>query len=332
MSGASVASADPVATAHAGLTAPSIILDLETASEAAASRIRVCLSGLWRELNDCAESFGADQPELVIAYDANDVSEEALAALLESSAEGAGWAASIRLVPAPPGLNYYQTKNFGFRHSSREIAIFVDSDLRLEPGWLSALLEPFGASDILTVVGRTHFEGHSFYERAMSLFWIFDTREAEAVLRPTRRLVSNNIAFRRKLFAAMPFPDRPTYRGQCSELGRLLARFGVQLFEATGARAVHPPPQGLRAFLLRAWHAGTDARYYDRIGGRHVPWRQLLRQDRAALRDRIRDRGAAIGAGRACKMAAHLLGDAYYITKSAGYTLGKMPKDNRHQA
>lgn len=308
---------------------PAIVLDLETGGEASAARIHESLSGILRELNDCARWFGSATPELIIPYDPADLSGGDLADLIDSTRGGSEVSATVRLVPASPGLNYYQQKNFGFLQSTRDIVIFVDSDLRLERGWLRALLEPFADPAILAVVGRTHFETTRFYERAMALFWIFDTREDASVVRPTDRLVSNNIAFRRKLFAAMPFPDRPTYRGQCGELGWRLAQFGVQLLEATGARAIHPPPQGLRAFLRRAWFAGKDARYYDGLKAKRVTWIELLRHDLSVLRKRIVKRAAAIRAGRVAVLAAHILGGVYYITKSLSYSLCAM-EDGDH--
>lgn len=307
--------------AEGALISPAIVLDLETGGEASAARIRESLSGLWRELNDCARCFGSTRPELIVPYDPADRSECDLDDLINSARSGSEVSATARLVPASPGLTYYQQKNFGFLQSSRDIVIFVDSDLRLERGWLRALLEPFADPAILAVVGRTHFETTSFYERAMALFWIFDTREDTSVVRPTDRLVSNNIAFRRKLFAAMPFPDRPTYRGQCSELGWRLAQFGVQLLEATGARAIHPPPQGITAFLRRAWYAGSDAHYYDGLKGKRRKPLELLRRDLSALRERIRERATSIGAGRGARIAAQLLGSVYYLTKCISYSL-----------
>lgn len=307
--------------AEGALISPAIVLDLETGGEASAARIRESLSGILRELNDCARWFGSATPELIIPYDPADLCEGHLADLINSSRGGSEVSATVRLVPTAPGLNYYQQKNFGFLQSTRDIVIFVDSDLRLERGWLRALLEPFADPSILAVVGRTHFETTRFYERAMALFWIFDTREDASVVRPTDRLVSNNIAFRRKLFAAMPFPDRPTYRGQCSELGWRLAQFGVQLLEATGARAIHPPPQGITAFLRRAWYAGSDAHYYDGLKGKCRKPLELLRRDLSALRERIRQRSASIGAGSATSIAAQLLGSVYYLTKCIRYSL-----------
>jgi len=307
--------------AEGALISPAIVLDLETGGEASAARIRECLSGLWRELNDCARCFGLTTPELIVPYDPADLSECDLADLINSTQGGREVSATVRLMPASPGLNYYQQKNFGFLQSTRDIVIFVDSDLRLERGWLRALLEPFADPAILAVVGRTHFETTNFYERAMALFWIFDTREDASVVRPTDRLVSNNIAFRRKLFAAMPFPDRPTYRGQCSELGWRLAQFGVRLLEATGARAIHPPPQGIAAFLSRAWHAGSDAHYYDGLKGMRRKPLELLHQDLFALCKRIGERSASISAGRVALIAARMLGSVYYLTKCISYSL-----------
>src|SRR6185437_10361673 len=105
-------------------------------------------------------------------------------------------------------LDYYEKKNFGFAMACGEIVVFVDSDLAPEPDWLEAITRPFADPSRSVVIGLTHFECGSLYERAMALFWIFEARCGESLVRPTHRLVSNNVAFRRALFAALPFPRR----------------------------------------------------------------------------------------------------------------------------
>jgi hypothetical protein len=171
------------------------------------------------------------------------------------------------------------------------------------------------------VAGRTHLETRTLYERGVALSWIFDARIPVPALRRTRRLVSNNIAFRRALFAQLPFPNRPTFRGQCSELGRMLASAGVVIYEHSGARASHPAHHGLRAFVTRALNAGADQCFYDDQARRATATRCLSqwREDVMKVSARIAERRAAIHANAADRLVARLLGIAYYSIKAAGY-------------
>ncbi|HEX8573276.1 MAG TPA: glycosyltransferase [Allosphingosinicella sp.] len=298
------------------LPAPSIIVEWETGQEGHGDRAGACLAELNRQMWAERSAFSAP-PELILVFDP----DQAPRGSVEAAAAGLDWPGRFEIAEAPAGCDYYGKKNFGFRRSSGEVALFFDSDLAPEPGWLRALVEPLADPGRNVAVGRTHFETGTVYERAMALFWIFDERLEVAKVRPTRRLVSNNIAFRRRLFEALPFPDRPTYRGQCSELGAKLARLGIVMFEATAARAAHPAPAGPRAFAARAFRAGRDSCAYRRMEGAvgALDWFGEWRRDLGSVRRRIGWRAPRIGAGPAARSAAALLGALYYSIKAAGY-------------
>lgn len=294
----------------------SIVLEWETGGECARGRARACLEALSRQ---CAEraAGGAGAPEVILVHDPLAATRrEVLAA-----ASGLEWAGGFVIAEPPRPLGYYEKKNFGFARSRGSIVVFVDSDLAPEPGWLASILEPFSDPAKNVVVGLTHFETRTLYERAMALFWIFEAREPHPLVRRTERLVSNNIAFRRAVFAALPFPTRPTYRGQCSELGAKLGRLGIVMYEATAARAAHPAPRGPAAFAGRAFRAGRDAAAYAVLEGRpgRLGWLRELRRDLGAVRRRVAARGPAIGAGTLSRAAAYGLGLLFYAIKASGY-------------
>jgi hypothetical protein len=301
------------------LPAPSIVLEWETGQECGGGRAGACLAELNRQMWEQAAAF-ASAPELILVFDPVEAERSAVEAAAAAAAPR-GWPGRFEIAAAPRRLDYYQKKNFGFARSRGDVAIFVDSDLLPEPGWLLALARPFADGGKSVVVGRTHFETATPYERAMALFWIFDERLAADELRPTRRLVSNNIGFRRALFAALPFPDRATYRGQCSELGAKLARLGIVMHEATAARASHPAPAGARAFAGRAAHAGSDSFAYAALEARPARFEALgeWRRDLASVRRRIAHRAPALGAGAGSRAAALALGTLYYSIKAAAW-------------
>jgi hypothetical protein len=307
------------------LPAPSIVVEWETGQECGGGRALECLAGLNRQMWEDRAAFEAT-PELILVFDPLEADREAVEEAAAAAAPR-GWPGRFEIAAAPHRLDYYQKKNFGFARTLGDIAIFIDSDLVVEPGWLSALVAPFADPAKSVVVGRTHFETGSLYERAMALFWIFDERLGEDIVRPTRRLVSNNIAFRRPLFAALPFPDRPTYRGQCSELGSKLMRLGIPMVEATAARAVHPAPTGLRAFAERAYRAGADACAYRAAAGpgRRADWAREWAADIREVGRRISARARPLDAGFGSIGAAAALGFLYYSIKAAGYA-GAAPR------
>jgi glycosyltransferase involved in cell wall biosynthesis len=295
---------------HAPHPRVSVVVEWETGAECGGDR---ALRGLEAILDQAAAHARPTEVLLVCGPGVDPEPARSLAAARPD--------VPCRIVAAPEPLGYYEKKNLGFARSAGDVVVFVDSDLLAEPGWLEALLRPFDDPAKSVVVGRTHFEDRSFYERAMALFWIFDARVEADQLRRTERLVSNNIAFRRPLFAAFPFPSRSTYRNQCGELGGTLARLGIPLFEATAARAGHPAPAGVRAFVTRAARAGQDARAYAGVRGAGRvagAWREW-RRDLSRVRCRIAERAPLLRFRRTDRAAAAGLGLAYYSIKAAAY-------------
>lgn len=290
----------------------SVIVEWETALDANESRGVRCLEALHRELRDAAAA------ELIICFDARQATRDSvLDALREAGGE---WPCRVEVVQVADGLDYYGKKNHGFSVSTGDIVVFLDSDIIPEPGCLANLVAPFSDFRKSVVVGRTHLDTASVWQRAVALFWIFETRAA-AELRPTRRLLSNSVAFRRAVFRQFPFRQRPTFRGPCSELAATLIAHGIVLWEQTAARASHPAPKNPAEFLKRAFYAGTDQWFYDDVDGdatlAHCAanWREDMRH----VAERIERRRHVIGAGIASILLAWMCGFAYYATKAAGY-------------
>jgi hypothetical protein len=295
----------------------SIVIEWDTVLEGKESRGAACLAALRAELETM------DSAETIICFDRTESSEESV-----RRAIGQHWPGALIVAPVAPDVDYYEKKNYGFGLSRGEIVVFLDSDLIPEKSWLVNLLTPFRDFRRSVVVGRTHLETSTIYERGVALFWIFDTRE-QAAVRPTGRLVSNNIAFRRNIFKHFPFPKRPTFRGQCSELAAILQSRGIALYEQPAARAAHPAPDGVRRFFQRAWSAGRDQAYYDRLEREEGMARSLqtFRADLARVRKRIMKRGPLLEATISDRFAAITLGAAYYAAKLFGYwSLNLIPR------
>ena len=146
--------------------------------------------------------------------------------------------------------------------------MFLDSDLLTEADWLRTLVGEFSDFRRIVVVGRTHFETRTLYERAVALFWIFETRDPSTAVRRTDRFVSNNVGVPPRAVRA-PAVSGPADLSRPVQRARRDARRAAdhRLRTAGGARL--SPGAGRRArFISRALHAGKDQLFYDRLSGR----------------------------------------------------------------
>lgn len=303
------------------LPAPSIVLEWDTVQEGGMDRVQRGLREVGRQLVALAPRMDGT-PEVVVCHDPSVISPHELTALLEQTLRpGPEWGGEFRLCPAGPESDYYDKKNIGALESRNGILLFFDTDLVPDAGWLEGMLAPFRDWKVSVVVGATHLDHRSTYEMAVALFWIFHPAQSPSPLRPTRRLVSNNIAFRQKVFERFPFPHRPTHRGQCTELGLQLMAAGITLYEQRGARASHPPPPGFRGFVKRAWAAGQDDHFYDaqaNAAGVAGLRRHVGTDFRTAAR-RIRERRRQLRPPLWQHVAAWLMGWSYYTIKASAY-------------
>jgi hypothetical protein len=301
------------------LSSPSIILEWETVQQGGLSR---ALAGLREVRNQLAElAPNLDRPaEVIICYDAAVIRERDLKLIVGQATEAGEWPCPVIVCEVPTSANYYQKKNIGAQRSNHDILLFFDTDLLPDAGWLEGMLTPFQRWEVAVVVGGTYLDHAGVYEMAVALFWIFEPAHPVSPLSATHKLVSNNVAVRRRLFLRFPFPDRPTYRGQCAELGSQLSSAGVTIYEQAGARASHPPPLRER-FVHRAWCAGQDEHFYQALVGETslaTDWAQV-RTDYRNVARRINDRRFYLKPSRAARVLAWFLGFSYYAIKAASY-------------
>jgi len=302
------------------LAAPSIVLEWETVNEGGLERAVLGLGEVRRQLAELGSQMRAPA-ELIVCYEQRHISEEKLYSIFERAAGSWGWVCPVRFIPVPPGTHYYEKKNIGARASVNEIIVFLDTDLIPDPDWLHNLLAPFNDWKVSVLLGATYLDHVSTYEMAVALFWIFSPATEGRGIQPLRRYSSNNLAFRRSIFLKFPFPTRPTYRGQCGELGKTLLDVGIPICEHTDARATHPPPAGVLGFIHRAWSAGQDEQFYSGLSQQTslTTWILQLRQDYRTVARRIRERSKVLQPSLPAKALGWILGWAYYGIKWAGY-------------
>ena len=168
------------------------------------------------------------------------------------------------------GKHYYELKNEGAKLAGGEIVVFLDSDVIPEDGWLINLVAPlFKNKDIKVLAGNTYLEYQSLKSKAFALAWFFNLRTDNHNFGiRNQRFQANNVAFRKEIITAYPFPAMPegVTRKSCVMLAKQLEREGIPVWTNTGAQVSHPAPNGFHHFLIRALAQGRDTLLYDHPG------------------------------------------------------------------
>ena len=241
----------------------SIVMEWENAGRIGAERANRTLRTLRTQLGALG-SNEATPHQIILVYDPRKARPDRIAESMTQA--GRDWPAEITYVEAA-GDDYYCQKNRGAALARNEILVFLDSDVVPEAGWLAALIAPFSAPEIEVVCGNTYVAPESLYTAAMALIWLFPLRSEEGGLVASRYFYANNVAFRRTLFARHAFPETGQFRGQCGALADLLRARGHRIHLSRDAQVAHPPPQGFKAFVVRALWGGHDTRINARLRG-----------------------------------------------------------------
>ena len=248
----------------------SVIIEWYNLTYAELGRVRRMLAELRSQaiaLHSSDESAPvrlAEPLDLVITFDSERNSVQQIQSTLGELANPSD-SLVPRFLPVADS-NYCKLKNAGAANSKGEIIIFLDSDVIPEPNWLAAFLGAFASPGVAVVVGNTYVDciGLSVYAKSMALTWMFPLRDSSDGLTLSTCFYANNVAFRREVFLSRQFPDVPGLtHAPAALMVERLQRDGVALWHAGGARASHPPPNGLVHFSMRAI-AGGRARAFSR--------------------------------------------------------------------
>lgn len=302
------------------LPSPAIIMEWENALVYGASRAEQGLLELVRQLRQCASAMD-EPPELVIAFDPSRVTQDVIFRSLSASLGPSDWPMRVTLHPISPGASYAGYHNEGFRRTSRDIVVFFDSDVIPEPGWLEQMLLPFLNDRIGVVAGNTYIDPHGLYARACALFWFFPPRCRESGLRPTNYFFLNNVAFRRDIFARFPFPEGGYFRGRAYKHARAIWRAGIPVVQQMAARAAHPPPVGVRYFVIYALCRGDDYALLEREGYQR-PLAAFINNLRTAMA-RITGRRQELNADWGSVAVSVALAVTYYGLVLTGQLIGR---------
>jgi hypothetical protein len=301
----------------------SVIVEWENAKLSDLDRAERMLVQLGRQMAEVARKR-ALEAELLVLYDSDEIDPAVPRAAISSQIDGAAWPGTIALVPAP-GKRYYEQKNAGAELARGEILIFLDSDVVPDAGWLDGLLGALDDPNVDFVGGEAYHATDTLHDRLFAAFWGFPTRHPSRGVYRRQQFYANNLAVRRKVFLANPFPAATAYRGQCAQLAKSMSRKGIPVYRQGGSAVSHPPPRGARTFVVRALCQGHDTIYWKRryrLGPLlHAnPVVSLLRWLLALWRvlRKVATRARAVGLGPLGALAAVGMGFAYYSCKLAG--------------
>ena len=240
----------------AELASVTIVIEWDNAARSDLARPLGMLRALYWQLREMRGAFRA-RPEIRVLYDGAKVEVAIIERLMSEAVGDAPWPAEVVLLPVQ-GMRYYEQKNRGALDTGTDVILFLDSDVIPEPDWLKCLMESFRDPRVSVVGGGTYVALDDLLGKAFALFWFFPLRDEASDLAATGSFFATNVAFRRKVFESLPFPDSFVYRGRCSLLAAELRNRGVGIFRHRGARVSHPPPKGLAYFVLRALCEGHD--------------------------------------------------------------------------
>jgi hypothetical protein len=302
-------------------TLPSItvVIEWENARLSEADRARRMLHRLRAQLAALAPAMPVP-PVVIFLYDPAAIEDGLIEHLAAEAAAEGSWSAELRFVPSP-GRAYYQQKNFGAGFAASEIVVFLDSDVVPEDGWLAALLDALRDPAVGVVCGNTYIELDSLYEKAFAAFWFFPLRDPRDDLAPSPHFFANNVAFRREVIARHPFPDLASFRGQCKALTRILEAEDIGIRIQRRARVSHPPPNGLRHFIVRAICEGHDEIVHGRqrnVASRLAAVGYRFARDTARAVGRLVRHRRAVGLTPPGVAAALGIAGAYYALKALG--------------
>jgi hypothetical protein len=287
----------------------SVIIEWENAKLSEFGRARSMLQTLAVQTRELDRDCWMPR-DLVILYDPAAIDRRLLEAITSDAMGAEVPFAEIKIVPAG-GMRYYQIKNFGVAQTNADVIVLLDSDVIPQPGWLQRLLESLWKDGVDVVGGNAYVTLETLYSRAFALFWFFPLRTVSDELRPSETFFANNVAFRKPVFDANPFPQHRKFRGQCTDLAVTLKAKGFGIYVHEGARVSHPPPNGTRHFISRALCAGYDQVCVARSPSVRTAWRRCIRNVRDAYR-RIATHGAEVALGLPARVIARAIALAYY--------------------
>lgn len=295
----------------------SFIIEWDNARLSELGRARQMLKMLQIQIAEM-ENISSKPAHLVILYNNEEIDSVIIYRVIAESMTLPDDNLQIDVIAAE-GMHYYELKNKGLTYTDREVIIYLDSDTIPEPGWLHALMTSICKSGVEIVGGNTYVSPENFLGKAFNLFWFFDLRSSQEELHVYNKFYANNVAVRRHVLEAHPFPQMDAFRGQCALLSEELQRNGIAIYRHSGARLEHPVPNGLTHLYHRAICEGHDqmtthrwqrsGKWETSPGGAVQRFRQRLKSNLKRASDHYKE----VGLSKVGAVAATAVGASYCV-------------------
>jgi glycosyltransferase involved in cell wall biosynthesis len=299
----------------------SIIIEWENAKISELGRARAMLRTLREQATASLARLGPT-PELLVLYDRDEIDAGLINGALEEAGYGDG-PFGVQVLPVEH-LGYYGLKNRGAEIATGKTLIFLDSDVIPEAGWLDALLDAYAMPDVFIAGGSVDLSTDTAYERAFAAFWFFAEERDRRDVWHSKTFYANNFAIDREAFLAYRFPATEAFRGACILMGTRANADRKFIVTHGSARVTHPPPNGLRHFLVRALCEGHDQTVLWKAQSRNagevgaiMPFKRSFWAARMAF-ERIGSNAKAVGLGASETALAYGLASLYHIIALIG--------------
>jgi len=235
----------------------SIVTEWENYVNTESWRPRKMLHKLFQQIEEISNNLSS-KPEFLIVYNPDDVKKNEIEKIVNEGIKNYTNLVDLKFIPAF-GCGYYQLKNFGSKQCTKDIVIFIDSDVVPDDGWLTSILESFNKPNIHVVTGNTYMPLTNLVEKAIALIWYFppETDKSET-FEETDFFFANNVAFSREIFKKYNFPDLEGLRGQNVAVANKLIFNGIKIYRQHKARVSHPASNGFVHFIHRGLQLGYD--------------------------------------------------------------------------
>lgn len=205
----------------------------------------VCVYNRAEQIVPCVRSLLAQEPaaELVLV---DDGSTDGTGRVLDDFR--AARPDRVVVVHNPRNLGLSAARNAGIAAAHGEFVFFTDSDCTAEPGWLAGMLAAFADPKVAAVAGVSiDHPPRNYAEKAYT-----GTTRIGAAAVQGRKLVGNNMGFRRSVLTAYGFDPAMSYYADEDELAWRLTSDGHAIAFAPSAVVRHDHPMPLRKYLRLA--------------------------------------------------------------------------------
>ena len=176
-----------------------------------------------------------------------------------------------------PNNGLHHARHMGAREAQGNILVFVDDDVICPPGWLSAMIAPFGDNKVAMVAGKVVLRYDSpapeWAGQFSSAFSALDLGDTPHAIAPYGTAIGCNMAVRKKVlydlggFNPDGFGDRNLIRyrgdGECG-MARKIHNANLLVWYAPGAILEHRVPRSrmtMEYMRRRAENSGIEAVY-----------------------------------------------------------------------